>query len=397
MSLAKFRLLWAGGLSLFFFLNLDQFGFSLGVLPAPKYFAICAFVGTVVLFLPKLNLGRIIKNPLFIWMLFYFILSAISATFNYNSGFSEADFFKVISTCLYISAAWLVYSQTDEFNKFWVAILWVALLLSVASICVDYSQAGGSIFSAAGLGIEGRAAGLYLNPTIAAQTVSLILLCIFQRGARKTNFIASAIALIGITLTFSRGGLVAYVLVLVIVMWQRHHSRWLLLFFSVLFIAVVVGSDWLFEAVSSVISPENSNTAQRLSWAFGKASSDYIAEDARGQALSFGWDRFAEAPFIGGGIGFMSSWTTGVGTHNMILRNLVDYGLLGVFVFPLFLYVSMRSMQIKRIGRWLWLSAGLVVVLSMFSHDMLEQACFIFPWLAICQIRPKEKIFNDRR
>ncbi|MDQ3058646.1 MAG: O-antigen ligase family protein [Pseudomonadota bacterium] len=391
MWLYKIRLLWFVGVSLFFLLNLDQFGFSVGLLPAPKYFAIGAFLGSLVLMSSKIKPQKILKSYLLFWILFYLTLSAVWWAFGVRSGYSDDAIMKVISTCLYIFTAWFIYSEARKFFDLWRIVLWVALVVGVASILQDFFSQGNSIFFDAGLGIAGRAGGLYRNPTIAAQTVVLILLCILCRELHWSNVIAAIVALVGVGLTFSRGGLLAYAVVLLIALWRKSMPRWFWRASLVVLVVAFVWSDWIFDLISSVIFLEDKNSMQRLGWIFGKAESNYIADDARTGVVFFGLEKFMQSPFFGGGLGSMFSWATGIGTHNLILRHLVDYGFVGAFIFPLFVYAGVRLDGSKKTDQWLWLSAGLVLMLSVFSHDMLEQACFIFPWMALCLMHPANK------
>jgi O-antigen ligase len=290
----------------------------------------------------------------------------------------------VITTSLYVGTAILVYPSVRQSERLWSITLWLALVVSVSSVLLEYFEPSAYIFSKVGRGITGRAAGLYLNPNVAAQTILLILSCLLLRSSPRTSLLAALVALIGILVTFSRGGLVGWLALFFVSAVRGNLPRITLPVLLALVVGVGAAGSLVLDALSAWISPENRNTLDRLAWFLGQGDlSDYAASE-REWIASFAWGKFLEAPLLGHGLGYMSVWEAGVGTHNIILRHLVEYGALGFLIFPLLLWCGIQSSDPRSDRVSLWLIATVVLMMSFFSHNMLEQGGFVFPWLAVC-------------
>ena len=389
--LLPLRSLWTAAFSLFFLLNLDQFGSEAGLGPAPKYWIVGAFLVTALLFLPGLKSIRLLRSPLAWWAVGYLLVSVLWIGPADNLEAAVDGLVMVGITCFFVAMALLAYPLMDVSGRLWAAVLWVSLLLAVASILHEYNDPSAYLFAEAGMGIAGRAAGVYLNPTIAAQALVMILACLLGRCSRRVGLLAVVVALIGLFPTFSRGGFVAWAALVAVATWRGRLPRWFLIVLVAATAILLLAGGWLLEHLSVWIAPENRNSLDRLSWALGQGSLDDNSAGERKFIAAFGWNQFLQAPFSGHGLGSMFVWVAGVGTHNMVLRNMVEYGILGALIFPLFLTASVRSATPVVDGAWLWSMAGIALLLSVFSHNMSEQPSFLLPWLAIC-LMPHEAV-----
>lgn len=381
---ARIRTWWAAGFSLVLLLNLDQFGVVSGLGPAPKYWSVGVFLVTAGLCLPGLKPSQLLRQPLVWWVLGYLLLSLVWIGVADNLNAAMDGLVLVVTTCLYVGAAVLAYPRVAQSDRLWSAVLWLALLLAVASIMQEYSNPVAYVFAEAGQGIAGRAAGLYLNPNIAAQTLVMLLACMMIRNSPKANLVACLVALVGLFLTFSRAGLMAWAVLLVVATVQGRMPRWFLAIIGLCAAMVLLAGSLVLDALSVWVAPENRDSLDRLAWLLGQGSlGDYSAGE-RGYVAAFGWQQFLKAPLLGHGLGSMWVWAADVATHNLILRHLVEYGVVGVLIFPVFLYSAVRSSVRDGNRGWRWMVAGLALLLSMFTHNLLEQATFVFPWLALC-------------
>lgn len=380
----RVRAWWTAGFSLLLLLNLDQFGEASGLGPAPKYWSVGIFLITAGLFLPGLKLGRLLRTSLFWWALGYLLLSILWVGLA-DSLISAMDgLVLVLTTCLIVGAALLAYPHVPQSDHSWTVVLWSALFLAVASILQEYFNPAAYVFAEAGQGIAGRAAGLYLNPNIAAQALVMILACLMSRGSPKSNLFASAIALAGLFLTFSRGGLIAWAILIAVATVHGRLPRWFLWAIGLSSALVLLAGPQVLDALSAWVSPENRSSLDRLAWLLGQGSLSDSSARERDYIVGYSWSQFLQAPVLGHGLGYMWVWAADVGTHNLIMRHLVEYGVVGSLIFPLFLFASIRFTVEGKERRWLWSVAGVALLLSLFSHNMLEQANFLLPWLAMC-------------
>jgi O-antigen ligase len=382
--LREIRILWTAGFSLLLLLNLDQFGISSGLGPAPKYWSVGLFLVTAFFFLPGFKPTRLLRVPLFWWTLGYLLLSILWVGPADNMHAAQEGLVLVVTTCLYTGTALLAYPHVAQSHRIWRLVLWIALSLAVLSIVQEYFNPAAYVFAAAGQGIHGRAAGLYLNPNIAAQALVMILACLMIRGSARANFFACGLALVGLFLTFSRGGLITWAMLVIAATIRGRLSRWFLLVIALCVAIILVAGPQVLDALSYWISPENRNSLDRLAWLLGQGGLNDHSAGKREYLAAYAWQQFLQAPLLGHGLGYSWVWGVDVASHNLILRHLVEYGLIGVLIFPLFLYCSIRSAPDGNNRDWRWLVGGLVLLLSMFTHNMLEQANFLLPWLAIC-------------
>ena len=394
--LARIRLLWVAGFSLFFLLNLDQFGTASGFGPAPKYWSVGFFLATALLFLKGFRPAALLRKPIAWWAMAYLLLSIVWMGWADNRETAREGLMLVVTTVLYVGTAVVAYPNVESDGRLWNAVLWAALTLGTASIMLEYFSPAMYVFVDAGQGIPGRAAGFYLNPNIAAQTLVMILACLMSRGSPKANVIALLAALLGLFLTFSRGGLVVWAVLAVVATIRGQLPRWFLLVLVSCVVLVVLAGPMVLDALSVWISSENRNSLDRLAWLLGQGELNDSSSGERDYIASFGWNQYLQAPFLGHGLGYMWAWAANVGTHNMILRHLVEYGMFGFLIFPCFLLASISSAPQGSDRRWLWLTAGIAMLLGLFSHNKLEQAGFVFPWLAAC-LMPKAKPSSANR
>lgn len=377
------RSLWTALFSLFFLLNLDQFGTSSGIGPQPKYWIVGAFLITVLLFLPDLKLAHLLRKPLFWWAAGYLLVSTLWIGPAANVMAAMEGLMMVLTTCLFAGMALLAYPHLDSSGRLWRGTLWLVLVLAVASILHEYRDPSAYLFAKAGQNIAGRAAGFYLNPTIAAQALVMILACLLWHSSRMASLLAVVLVLIGLFPTFSRGGFVAWAVLVGLATWRGQLPRWFLIVFGLGAALFLLAGDWLFDATSVWVAPENRDSLNRLAWLLGQGSLDDYSAGEREYIALFAWQQFLQAPLLGHGLGFTLVWSADVGTHNMILRGVVEYGLLGAMIFPLLLVASVRSASPSTNRVWLWLVAWIALLLSMFSHNMTEQAGFLLPWFAL--------------
>ena len=380
----RVRFGWTAGFTFLFLLNLDQFGFAAGLGPAPKYWSVGVFLVTAALFLPGFKPKQLLRKPLVWWALGYLLMSALWVGVADNLESAIDGLVMVVTTCLYVGIALLAYPSVKYSGGVWTAMLWVVLLLAVASILQEYFNPAAYVFAEAGQGIQGRAAGLYQNPNSAAQTLVMILALLMLHGTAKTNLIALLVTLVGLLLTFSRGGLVAWALLVIVATVRGRLTRWLIVVLLFCMVMIMVAGSQLLDAIATMIPRENQDSLDRIAWLLGQGKANYDWGNSRDYLAEYAWSQFLTAPTLGHGLGAMWVWAGESGSHNMILRHLVEYGIGGVLIFPFFLVFSLRSAPQDADRRWLILIALVVLMLGMFSHNMLEQGCFVFAWLALC-------------
>lgn len=383
--------IWAAGLSIFYLCNIDQFAFSAGFGPPPKFWTVGLFLVTASLSFFGHDILTPMKRPVVWWGIGYLIVSIMWMAVASDQVQAMDGLMQVLTTCLFIGMAAMIYPRINQNNRWWIIGLWISLCLGMLSIALEYFDPAAFVFADAGIGIQGRAAGFYLNPNIAAQAMVLIYACLLTCSPRLLLVPASMIALAGILFTLSRGGMVAWVALTVLASTRRLLPKWYLplLLFGVLMAGLL--ATQIFDLISDWVPAWNRNVQERLEWILGMRDMTGGSAADRLNVASYAWAQYLNAPLLGHGLGSMGQVMGDQGSHNMILRHLVEYGLIGVLIFPSFIFTSIRSAKRGVNISWVGYVGIVVFLLSMFSHNMLEQGSFIFPWLAICLVRSQER------
>lgn len=250
------------------------------------------------------------------------------------------------------------------------------VFLSVALNCYDFLHP--LTFST----VFGRSAGMFMNPNISATAIvtgmiiSLTIVPERWRGAFVT------IAGGGVLLTLSRGLLLCYVVA--IVYFIRTGALRPRQVVSAAFSAgavlaavllITVGSEKLAGAYRIITQ---SNVIERItdpSAALGGADE---SANVRKAAASLGWQVFEEHPLIGGGVGSTVDWDMPVSTHNIYVRDLAEYGIFGIALYPALLVILARGTSGE--SRTSLRAFVFVLALSgLFSHNVLDEWDVLLP------------------
>jgi hypothetical protein len=381
---------WSSVLSIFYLCNIDQFAFAAGMGPAPKFWLIFLFLATLFFLIISKDILTPKRMYIIYWVFGYLFLSVFWIA---GAGFQEGSIeglMKVISTCLFVGMAVIIYSKLNSNNKLFVFSLLVSLCIGVISVILDFFYSPAFIFSDAGVGIRGRAAGLYLNPNIAAQAIIMMYACLLTFSSRSILVpisMISMVSLIGVILTLSRGGLLAWIALTIFASLRGLLPKWYLMIIFILALCVIFLNEIFFNTFGDLIPDWDKNVQMRMEWIFGRAN--LVGESAgdRMGAAAQAWSIYWENPLLGHGLGSMDQLMGDVGTHNMILRHMLEYGILGVLIFPLFIIMCIVATGSIKNMYWLLLVGTVIFLLGLFSHNLLEQGSLILPWLAICIIK----------
>lgn len=379
--LDRIRLIWASGLVIFFLLNIDQYLYAVVGGFAPKFWIIGALIGTLFLFASRLGSFDFLKNPVLWWAMWYLFISLFWCIISADLDRAVEGLMLVITTFIFSFICLLIYPVIDKNSLMWGGVLWFALLVAVIANCWEYFLPLLNPFYIFDKSIAGRSAGFYLNANISAQAILMISLCILARGNLVESVVAIIAALVGVFFTFSRGGMLVFFFIAILFFYRKKFAHWVFLVVISLCFLYFIADDLIFDSIFSILDIDNANALQRAEFIFGRGSLGEFSDQSRSEVFWVALDQFVSAPFAGNGLGYMSSLS--VGTHNLLLRHLIEYGMFGFFVFSLFFICSLKAVSIGIDKVWVKYSVAVVFVLSMFSHNMLEQPSFLLPWLAL--------------
>ena len=186
--------------------------------------------------------------------------------------------------------------------------------------------------------IIGRSAGLYMNPNESA--FALVGGMIFAVTVLPAWFRGTFILLVGIgvSATFSRGGIIAWCMVAVgFLLARKIRAQDILL--GVCFGSLLVGALFFLRGEELLRTLDNAgvmNTKveERLLWLIDPSGAEDQSSWAHVYVMKRLWEKWAEHPFLGSGTGSAFS-AFEIPPHNQYLVFMVDHGFIGVLVFPL--------------------------------------------------------------
>jgi len=339
-------------------------GFTL--LEAPKHWVLLFSLLALPILLRHMDvLAALMKNPVAIWCLghawvavLWFLLSSQSDT-----AWQEVRnrFFAIIEIFTFLVIFWEP-GAIRLARKTLVGCVLFAVALNIYEVFVPMSFSD----------LPGRSAGLYINPTLAGEALVLgMILSVTVLGPRyRGPFVL--VTGIGILTTFSRGGILTWVIAVAGLMLLRGISLKNILLPCVL--GIVFGILIVLPRLDQILTTWertgvlNTNVLERLEWLSDPTGVSDRSSSERKYLAQQAWDKIAERPVLGSGTG--SSYEATIPPHNQYLAFMLDHGLIGVMILPLLILAvvwhARGEMRHEAI-----LFACVFLLLSLFSNTML--------------------------
>jgi hypothetical protein len=224
--------------------------------------------------------------------------------------------------------------------------------------------------------IAGRSAGLYINPNISAAACILGMIASIELVENKYRGPFVLFVGLGVYLTFSRGGIMVWLgVVLLMCIIGTIHLRRLVLTMMIAVVAVTILMLSNLDLMASLFDrfgALDQNVLQRIVWLKKPSFYDSPSMD-RISVAKITWDMFLDKPLLGNGTGASSEWNTiGVSSHNMFLNLMADHGILGLFIVP-FLVIAVTWRTVVEMRHMAIIFSFFILVWSLFSHNVLEE------------------------
>jgi O-antigen ligase len=371
------------GSVLVFFTFIDVYFFGIGKLPAPVV-SISLFIGAgfLLLVFTRFAILKYMPSELIIWCAGYLAISLFSfqvaVSFYAEYPFVDEAFPEVrirILSEAFLIIMYLIFAKYPKIQNLTRVAICLAVLLAVFNNIREVSDP----LAFQGLNGSGRAAGYFIDPNRAG--CALMLGMIFGMGIipRQLRIPFALLVIFGIFLTFSRGAILGWFIVMAIFIQSGVIPRKQVLFW-------VVGITTIILVLGPVLSNLDLNELQRLGlikvdiknitgrleWFQNPVANRDDSGDSRLEVVITAWNMFVEHPILGNGIAStknLNNW--GISTHNMYLLFLTEHGILGIFILPLLVYAVTWNSRGESKHIALAFSA-FILLWGLFSHNIVE-------------------------
>lgn len=374
---------------LVFFTNFDQFTEQYGIIPLYWIFLTLALVAPAMVM-------AVMTQPIHIapivWWCLGFLL--ITSLWFYRSVQNEINYQAVrqryLSVIFVIVMLFLLSNSDDRLLARKVSI--VALL--IGTTLNIYELFNPMTFST----VAGRSTGLFANPNQAGQGLVLTMIVGFGVIPSKWRPVLLIVGIAGVLPTFSRSGMLAWgAAVIALYLFQGVKLREIrrLLIIPIVIVAFVYSPLWgSLEDSLTHRGVLNEDVRQRLDFVGSKGGDvqDSSATE-REELASLAWERFRMEPWLGWGTGAYYLPPFWLGPHNTYLAMMVDYGAIGILVYPSLMLVILIGVNRESAK----LAVPIVIALTLygfFSHNLLEQRMTL---LGVCMAAATVDALRRRR
>ena len=371
--------------------NLPIYGYVLnpGLLPKFIFFGIF-FLITPLLVINYRYLIAYLASPFVLWATVFLALNLIHL-FGFSTGHNVGEAFLVDNQMVARHSLILTRAQYILFTIFLgfafytstrPAYLYIFVFLAAllpCSVILDFAQPGLLYPIDTSGAVLGRAAAMFINPTMAGEA----MLNVFLLGCAviKFKYRAPIFILVGaaILMTFSRSSIIAWVLLWPILIFSKILPK-----FALFIIAVAIGiSLFLLGSFENYLHTREEfdgalgNILSRLDFFSNFKLNDDSSEE-RADVIRAGWDLFLQNPIFGAGAGATRFWSHRGSTHNQLLLLAAEYGILGIALWIWLLGILWHGKFFKDRGLQFSI-VFLFAFMSMFTHQMFDSASY---WLA---------------
>lgn len=359
------------------YLHLPVYAYTLDKGLLPKFF----YVGFILLLLPVL-LTRMnaflayLTSPFVLWAGALLVLNLLHLASNDASINARSE--ALVSFRMQAIAMVIVFGFvfTRMRSSGWERAFVLLAVLLPALVITDFLYPG-LLYPADTPGaVQGRAAGTFINPTIAGEAILLAFLMACPLVAKCYRTPLILLAGIGVLLTFTRAAMLSWIVIWIFLMMRRRLPA-----VSAIAAQAIVALPLMLGGLESYISQRSDftdaldNIQHRLLF-FSEARLDDDSARQRELVLRAGWEAFANNPLTGAGAGVTDGgasrlWAHAASTHNQLIALAAEYGIAGIVMWLWLLAMLVRGRHFEdRVMQ----SAVILLfcMMTLFTHNMFD-------------------------
>jgi O-antigen ligase len=366
-ALVALFILWFGSYSYHFIYQYTEFK------PLYSYFAVIGFaLASFKVLARRIDFNDPGIKGFLAWLVVYSIYGSLALL---NSPWEEHNVqaWITLNEMVLIGASFLIMLTGMSRTQFLYNCCAVLAVISTVFIVAGF-------FEPAFAGNQGRAAGLFGNPNIAADAVSMSMILGVNALPVRLRIPFAMVCGVGVLATFSRAGWILWAVGIMGLVWygkftegwlnrsaERGLGGALALILLALFFSGGLGKMMSITPVAKYLTP---HTEARLG--LEENFLQHGSVSTRYDLLLFSLKKAAEAPLTGQGLGETRVWDASFRPHNTYLLLLVEGGVMALLLYVallvFLLYYSAPIGQIVTIQ---------IILLGAVSHNLLEFPVYI--------------------
>lgn len=356
------------------------------ILPKYFYYLFAVLIAPFLLLRPK-SVIRYFAQPFAIWAVLFIIINsmglitALDVDENIVSQISTQNQYLIYSILL-----GFIFSITPakSYERIYIILAFTIPFL----VLFDFVAPG--ILYTMGINdtVSGRASATYLNPNIAGEVMLLACLLAIPVTPSRYRMLLLSVVGAGIILTFSRGAIIAWVLVYLFFQFTGTISKKVFVFVIALLVImpILVGGFKYYLEGRQDLQSGDKNIFSRLDSVQSLSIEDYSSQD-RLLLLENGWDLFLENPLIGVGCGATPELLGGQGPHNEFVMVAAEYGILGIALWIALAIILWNGNYFKE-KKFQYAVTIMFIVSTMFTHNMFGQDAWLLTFAIVSGKRP---------
>ena len=371
--------------------NLPIYGYVLnpGLLPKLTFFGV--FFLIMPLLVIKYNIfGSYLASPFVLWAAVFLTLNIIHLA-GFPTGGNIGGVFLIDNQMIARYSLVLTRTQYILFSivlgfalyastrsVYMHTFIFLAALLP-CTVIIDFIQPGLLYPIDTNGAVLGRAAAMFINPTMAGEAMLIVFL--LGCAVIKLKYRAPVFILLGaaILMTFSRSSIIAWVLLWPILIFKKILPK-----SAIIIAAITLGTSLvLLGTFENYLQNREefdgalTNILSRLDFFSNFKLNDDSSEE-RADVIRAGWNLFLQNPIFGAGAGATRFWSHRGSTHNQLLLLAAEYGILGIGLWIWLLIILWKGKFFENRGLQ-FAMVFLFAFMSMFTHQMFDSASY---WLA---------------
>lgn len=349
-------------------------------------------VSIMLMYSPK-SIG-FLKNPIYIWLLFYCIVLLIWLVLP-NAQATEKDIRGLLLSIIFLFLmTTLMYFDDHRLSATRKAILFVTLL-AIANNIYEFFNPLAFYKLDSGYNILGRSAGFYINSNKSGEAIIFGLIFSYRFVPEKLKSLFLIVTLVGILVTFSRTGIALWFIVVFILAKERMiNAKSLFLLLSLLVVGIIFALPFLINYIETDFATVASNLLNRLDFFSTSIHTVDYSERERIVVAMGALEIFTEHPLLGGGISLTQHWHYHASTHNIYLKLMAELGVVGLLIYPLLIWSSVWRVRgtAKKFAK-----AFIVYVLAIgfTTHNILDSYHILIAFALMANLSYKSRQVRD--